>query len=461
MNDFDEFSRKGLVLYAAGTGAHMVYRGMKYRAAQAAAGINAAYKGYNFFFPKKDSMPPHKNARRSNSLAIRRDARGRFLKRAPSRPPFKRRGNSLPARLDRLVLFKRRKTTMRAGAGSMSSGRFRKGRKVRRGKGIDKMMNKGVVTTLEYGNTMTTDFCGYIGHTTMPLDSCTLMTWLALFKNFITVNLRLSVGSATAPIAGLRNGSIFKIEYYTDTYQTYASTSFVIGTNPVSPILNDLAVEANNWASASWTQHWRLFRLSYSEDGTNDTTTVSLLNSRIQYRVKSALKIQNRSSGPNGDEADDVDNIPLYGKSYDCKGNGMIYLDYAQAVPLISSDTTGRIEYAGTGNLKEPPPPTVFDRSVRSGKVRLEPGSIKTSVLTENSSMDCSRFFQMAYPLIRYPTVIQSYVGKSRIFAFEKILETETIGSIDPMLLAYEINTRYEFAFKNGWTKTVPMFINL
>lgn len=411
------------------------------------AQLRKLYKGSNvepLLFPKKD-MP--KVQQRSKS-------RGRSKQRQTS--SMRSKSMSLDTKVKNFARGRRH----RGGSGTVSSGFFSRGRKVRRSS-IDSMMRKGVVTVVETGGVETPSHCGYLGHCTMPTERVALQFWYAFFKKFITDNLRLSVSAPNSAISGLINGATFEILFYTDTFQTISSHAFVIGTNPVLPTIDALATEAHNWAVASWDESYTLLRMDFDRDSVGVDASVSLLGSKIAYRVKSTMKIQNRSAGADGTEADEVDNVPIYGKSYDAKGNGVIYANPLQSARLTGNDITGYIAYSGTANLNEPPPANAFDRPTRSNKAKLDPGQLKTSKLSENSKMDATKFLCEVYPLLRRPSHVKTYLGKSRIFAFEKMLETEIGVAIANMKIAYEINNRYEFSFQNGWTKTVPMFVEI
>ena len=92
----------------------------------------------------------------------------------------------------------------------------------------------------------------------------------------------------------------------------------------------------------------------------------------FEFDCKSSFKIQNRSSNGVDDDADDVDNIPLYGKSYYGKSNGMnmgIYRNtlatgYPGRTPFFANNTYGTYMadgamYGANHSLNEPLLPVI------------------------------------------------------------------------------------------------------
>jgi len=116
-------------------------------------------------------------------------------------------------------------------------------------------------------------------------------------------------------------------------------------------------------------------------------TKLDLENVTVSLSSKSAIKMQNRTVEEAGDDENEVNNIPLYGKSFTGAGTGPQRKDqYGEQNTFVVNQTTGVIIVPENIQMREPPPPEEFNRVKMVGKVKIEPGEIKTSVLSASAT---------------------------------------------------------------------------
>lgn len=189
--------------------------------------------------------------------------------------------------------------------------------------------------------------------------------------------------------------------------------------------------------------------------------TLDATKMRFQFYNKSALKIQNSTRGESV-EADAVDNIPLYGKSYEGSGNYVVYHNdndggdaqimvfrHNQNAPLYTR-RFGQGE-PQVGALIEPPPKNVFRRVSKDGKAHLDPGSIKTSILEHSLNISVYQFLKtiQGAGILAGPQ-LNINKGKFRFFILEKMIQSiNTIG-------ANSITVNVELDSKTGCVCSCP-----
>jgi hypothetical protein len=159
---------------------------------------------------------------------------------------------------------------------------------------------------------------------------------------------------------------------------------------------------------------------------------------------KSSLKIQNRSVAAVGDDEDDVDNQPLTGRIYERYG-GHIRFNDRQASVQGNSSTGRMLETASTFTYLQEP----VDNWMVSGKggfksIRVDPGKIKTSVLTYTLKISLDKFVSELNKVAQsYGTLFGNQkcghnLGKARMMQLERVIDA---GEVD-INGAYEIDTK-------------------
>lgn len=319
---------------------------------------------------------------------------------------------------------------------------------------FDKVGRYGITVCRENGGTSTnaTNVCSYIGHCTV--ERFTAMTdiaraltkWISTIakKDIVNFNTVAWETGETAPQmaffikrrAGLAVEGI-NIPLTLGT-TTWAQIADLIRTNVLIGSTGQLT-----------TNEYMITGFMYILGG--QTRRYNFLGARIQVYVKSALKIQNRTLSASGlIDQDDVDNVPLYGKSYEGTGNymqvasdqaGSSSLDAFTFAPPGNSDAAPVIEdtFAANQPGSEPMKVSQLYHVKRSGKVHLDPGQVKTSILTYYKKFSLNTLLQV---LSRGNIVTSSdsaiKIGNYRIFALEKMINSVTTTDVTAVRVAFE-----------------------
>lgn len=327
-----------------------------------------------------------------------------------------------------------------------------------------------------------------VGHTSMPQKTVLLNMCRALLKyclkkatyikDFTTVVTSLPSGNA------FQVGDTFRWQFYgnwdsntlnnftvtfneTDTYEHVAR-------NLMYQII--LYADANNLSNLRWHQ----FEYDPVDSGHNKYPwfVVPLQNLSVQLETKSSLKLQNRTVNIVGveDDANDVDNVPVIGYLYNCKGNNFLQKTERSILKGIDSGSVGGsantknndiILFEGTkrqlgslygtgatadavfGNYSaaessffkpaEPPKPYQVVNCKKATKIRINPGGIKTSVLTAKTKTGFS--YMLALLAGDNDGVIvaeQKYspkLGYCNVMYLEKVIGSKT----SPVAVAAEV----------------------
>jgi len=189
-----------------------------------------------------------------------------------------------------------------------------------------------------------------------------------------------------------------------------------------------------------------------------------LERAKVTYVVKSSMKFQNRSgTNVSGNQEDDVNNVPLYGKSYAGSGTGPI--------PRQSDKTNGAVAsfmaepshgliapdpvQVNASGYYEPPNPTLLGRATKWAKVMLNPGVVKTSVIYDKKTIGFTTFVRllMLSWTLDTGTIVKTQTrnGNYRLFMVEKILQAG-VADTAALSLAYEIN--YELSMDMTFGRT-------
>lgn len=327
--------------------------------------------------------------------------------------------------------------------------------------------------------------CVYIGHTTWnPADIRYMMVAATVKRLFVKAGIPVGGLDSFIPVsstAGLVQKYKIQIWYKGEPLAAEARTEVDFDATNTSYnsimtlVLNQIFATKTN----DQTQFLKLVLLTFG-DGTagakyaNVLSTVDLTRSKIAVQVKSSLKIQNRTINTAGNvEADDVDNVPLYGRSYEGPGNGVIFNPFratnaGQTAPNIaplgtfSSNTIEPIpDNTSAGSLygyDEPPLANVFTKVSRTGKIHLDPAEIKTSVIFYRKSFYFNQLCNIFYYGSTSPTqgVYRFYNGNYRLFCLEKMLQSVATTSTNKISVHYEVDTKTGCLFIEKSTNVTP-----
>lgn len=461
-------------------------KGFKRSVSALAVGLQGVLR-YVHSFLQKVFMPPVKRYRRNSSGSRSRSrsvsrGRGKMLsgtpkpKRTQSLPPTPRRMlnyTSPGMLLERRGLVVKRRAA--PASSSRSKGFFKKGK--RKATFLDKG-SLGIAITAEYGQSVSsmgvyTD-CFYIGHSTITFANFLYDISNAMVK-FISTKLGMEITdmSNIAVPAGHTSHSWTFWGYNSPQDASIILTAFTItaGTSTWNDIRNTFQIALTGRLSTDPYFQLTWCECTHSTGGASHLTgKYNLRRARVNWRVKSSLKIQNRTVNVAGNvDADDVDNVPIYGKYYEGNGN---YIkapsnDLAGRDDIYISPQAGSYQgilqaTADSGSqLAEPPRPSQLQNVKRHGKAHLDPGEIKTSVIYHNIKIGLNRL--IAAMCYRHAIVNRSQLGNYRVFAFEKMIKTGLETEITQMKYAYELDEKRFISItapKIGLTNTVLMLSN-
>lgn len=340
---------------------------------------------------------------------------------------------------------------------SNSSGKFKTSKKsLKKYKKINKLDKRGVTYRLEVGNSFAPKRCGWVGHSTMPFDVVNKQLWRGLLKEIVWKCGVLIQNFSDRVDVDFPVGGNFQ---FTHRFNYDANPTSIDTYTPAAGETYDNVAEHFHIYTKDQGKEFQFINLAYGDS--TRSVDIDLVQATVSYQVKSSLKIQNRSknSTETDDQADDVDNVPVYGKSYESKSNGMRYFYEPTGLyeRLVGNKRTGVIQIGvdsntGTmGFLAEPPQPKLFVGVKKSGKVHLDPGVIKTSVLSEKKTIKLDTLISKLYGIGGGISKIRGEVGTCRVFALEKMLEVNTgpLQTILAMNLAYEHDYKITLAVKS------------
>jgi hypothetical protein len=310
-----------------------------------------------------------------------------------------------------------------------------------------KISRKGVVIHVQSGQIVTMATGGNrqaiaLGHATCPQQLMLVAGWIAVWKLFIQ-RLGISILGLDDAIPFI-TGDVMQIRYRRNLDEDAALQNISLTATSTIQSLAELCV--NN--AIAWN-----FAANLTPDGTEfdyirfiPTATQVNLNGyrmhfatvKIAFDIQTHMKVQNRTVLGLDTSIEAVDNVPLYGKTYEGKGTGPKYLQmegvtkknnyvadayYGNIIPRINS--TG-----ADPSMVEPPDPQMFEGVKTFGNVKLESGEIKTSALTFKRNYSWHTFYKMFYSQVDagdktiFSPVYRS-AGKFRLFAIQKMIDAE------------------------------------
>lgn len=153
----------------------------------------------------------------------------------------------------------------------------------------------------------------------------------------------------------------------------------------------------------------------------------------VEFAISSKLKVQNITVSATGDEADQVDRIPIKGTQYWGTGTGP-ESNTGQSVAINSmqiNKETGVFTFIADGiNVLESPPPKRFFRHVRGSRQRtIGPGDIHLSKLYQHQVISLRKFMEMCYTPANSLSTPRLPYGK---FSFLGLEHTIKASQTDP-----------------------------
>jgi len=357
----------------------------------------------------------------------------------PPRPPRNPTTMDTP-KSGRTLKLRGRRTLSTA---SFAGKRFRYRRPSRMQKRRYRKAFNGVQYCIERVANVTDDRCVYLEHSTAPMNTLAKYVIYALLKKLLNAAGIQFTAWEEIRAGRVQTGDTFALSYRKNMVDAPVSIGYTVVAGDVTygaiadgfwlVVYNNLI---NCGALVGMQSNALLQLASYVGVDGRHHAELNMRTCTISILTKSTLKMQNRSVNViTDDQSDDVNNVPLYGKSYQGRGNGLVPRDTSSRVVPCDSVYGWTMFGAGPENqLAEPPQAYHFQYCKKSAKVHIGPGRIKTSVLTDKLNMSMDRFLRHVYALYTSSvadTNQYSTAGKIRLFALERPIakqDGEAIG---------------------------------
>lgn len=344
---------------------------------------------------------------------------------------------------------------------------------------LDYFSKSGVVLCAEYGSSIQGSAANkfqsvIVGHATAGLNPVVNMLSFAMTKFLATkMNRDIENFSNIISVAGER-GYNFRIlwkETPMDVNYSVLPFTFSVVVNTTTWAL--LQTQLYTWLLNTYSAYPSgiLCVLEISRPDVLTTPVVGferiaqfdLTRAKFEYYAKSSLKIQNRSIGSTGGDEESVDNVPLYGKSYEGTGNYFTAGIVGIGVPTDPVEALSRsYGFLASQTLAEPQGKQQLKRVKKIGKAHIEPGHIVTSVLAYRKKFTLSG---MARHLIIAPTgdweANGLKIGNFRYLHLEKMIQSVATTDVNAIKVHYETDLKQGGIFTCPKVSVTPMVINL
>lgn len=331
--------------------------------------------------------------------------------------------------------------------------------------------NKGILHTSEVSGTISDPDCVYITHTAVDGYKLVEVAVQALFRKlfqkqgYVITNVDEPLGHISITDAKDWQIELIQQDQLTGTESVLATYVTVAGST-IRSIANEFITYFMQFSSGATTvpgvgasaNDKRLRKLIlYGQDFNVTRQPVFECQIELDDEVMcvygySKIKIQNRTLAPDGgDQANDVSNNPLIGRSYGFKG--IPKLRDRNVWPLNSIPINSGIQLirsavlTGNTGFKEPPNPSVFSNCQKSAKLKLEPGDIKSSTISFQKNQNFLEMLQKIRLQYGATAAFNSYysIFPSEMFAFEDMIN---VNSTQNLSCAYESNQVIGVYFK-------------
>jgi len=321
--------------------------------------------------------------------------------------------------------------------------------------------NKGITYNVEYREAPldTLTEASYIGHMSMParltLDNVCRALVKALIKRGGRDLSSLNATWASNDVGG-SVGDIIRINYYATQTTTSVTTvdHSVLTNQTVDQVALSLSTVLSGISTTGYNSRRRWYYAEYipaSNITRLNACRINLQYMKVHIKTKSHLKVQNRTVNNVTDtQADDVDNVPLEGRLYKVTGNMLLHVGTRICPTDVpnSQGTVLRRTIATDMPLSEPPNAYEFTNCTSSGKIRINPGGIKTSSIKETKMYYWTTLMDIILG-DGHVSTSESYkksAGKSVFFGLEKVVGNYAT----PVLIAYEVDFQQQVAVVGG-----------
>lgn len=349
------------------------------------------------------------------------------------------------------------------------SKRFRyKTKKMKMKKKVNEMvecMKYGYHITRELYGTLTDPHIGYIIHSTNEYNYLVrIIVGAMVRKLFKKSGINVETRQQTLPLeTNLTSGpNAFMIKWIRTKFSTSDQTESVyeIPNNAgLDDIINGLTTLTNHIISyltdpqAEEITHLRLYMRTTDLAQADERRLVAeldLKNEEFHFCSTSKLKVQNRTKGDTtgaDNDADRVDNTPVYGKLYEFKGGSIKMktvdnsdFDYNLYFNSMPANGLNLVRGGEIPDYEEPPTGKHFMNCVGQVKVYLNPGDIKYATISYNYSGKFKNFMDK-FKAKNYGNQVNAAFryagipGKTQMIALEEVIRSI---SSNPIVLVYE-----------------------
>lgn len=317
---------------------------------------------------------------------------------------------------------------------------------------LSKLQSSGILQTSEDGISPSTSGGSnsvYIGHCTFAKDF-----WLQGLMRLLVKKLALKAQSSIGDFTDAANNLFVTGDVVQLEYRERADTGFSNITHSyVSPqTWDNIASGLFNAAVALYGRDDIVFTNISINRGTPSIVSIPLSNCSVTYYAKSSLKIQNATVSTAGAEADEVDNVPISGKSYTAYGSGLMSKLGISGVfrePMVCNNTTG--SFVGTGSsviLPNMPPAGYFRNVTHMASERIDPGKIKYSNLYQSKTISLMALTKQLFSAGPQGAGDWNNFGVSRIFGFEHVIKAKSTAPTITILGEHNLRLGMNMNFK-------------
>jgi len=389
------------------------------------------------------------------------DAASYLLRKVKDRAAISRSDRPYPP--PRRAQWSGRRNRLKARSGGFIKTRKKVSHKTKRAR----ISARGVYENIERGIVYSSLHCLYVGHASAPVERLKQVLMYAFVKA-----LAMKIGTVPVDfddnIAFGVSGDIWRIGIR-NSNETAGGTSNIDFTHTADGVT--YRAIASKWLAGFSTGVPAQTQIVFTSmefipvlaTSLQGAKVIVLAGAKVQFDCKASLKIQNRTVQAAGDDEADVNNVPVYGKSYYGRGNGTNYARYqGAAINPFVADYYGvlRKESTSTNPLMEPPEAFMFTDVKKKGKLRIEPGEIKTSNLTSSFTISLAHVPKMLFDAASSADVFRrSPLGDFRFFAIEKMIHVN--GDTNNITIALEHNLMIGAQLKLGRTDYTTKVISM
>lgn len=310
---------------------------------------------------------------------------------------------------------------------------------------------EGIALVTETGGFLEESEIVYMGHSTTPYKKVLQLSYKALIKKVFNLSgYQIQNFEEKVPF----NGASLSLYYYNASGTLASVTASALAAQTFEDFADNLDSALHPILIGAYTAGnsiiWVDARLTLLDSAGNGIEKCRLMLDQINvhFVAKSMLKMQNQSVTVAADnEADDVNNVPIQGKSYYGSSNRFILKTskHTDTVPTTTVDINkGFMTLQGTAtqNMLEPLEAKEWRGVKTGGKIRLNPGEIKTSVIEYGTKMDLQRFWEQVGQVNSVENATRG-PGRSCLYAFEKLMDYDT----STIKVCYEIQNNYGLYF--------------